>query len=243
MNMTLDIYMRIFSSILKEHQHNQPRDNGESSSLLDKLSSHDRSVALQNLGELRNKMEILRRHLGHLTHDRDDVISKLNKIEVNVCCSVAAAAVTLLSKRKTMTELCLWTPKSLKTETLSSDAGRKCVQAQFSFSLWTFDPKLLQVLFCLVNAALQDSAARTFPLLFFSSYSEGFSELWSNVSQRQNDTTFYSLKQWQSLLFVTVNGIFDSNLSVQWSKSLNLAPSIDQISILDFNSNCLYSWF
>ncbi|XP_070710279.1 interferon gamma 1-like [Pempheris klunzingeri] len=77
MNATLDIYMRIFSSIL-QHDH--------SAALLDKLSASARPQVESALTELQQEMEKLKRHLGHLNHlnhEREDVLSELNKIKVD----------------------------------------------------------------------------------------------------------------------------------------------------------------
>ncbi|XP_030295622.1 interferon gamma 1-like [Sparus aurata] len=77
MNVTLDIYMRIFSSIL-HHQHKTGTP-----ALLDQVPDSERSKVKEDLKVIRGKMEALKRHLNHPSHDREDVISKLNMIKVD----------------------------------------------------------------------------------------------------------------------------------------------------------------
>ncbi|XP_036977758.1 interferon gamma 1-like [Acanthopagrus latus] len=77
MNVTLDVYMRIFSNIL-HHQHKPG-----TLALLDQVSDSQRSKVKEDLKELRGKMEALKRHLNHPSHDREDVVNKLNKIKVD----------------------------------------------------------------------------------------------------------------------------------------------------------------
>lgn len=79
MNVTLDVYMRIFSSIL-QHNHNQGHE--KTGTLLDQVSESKRSEVEATLQALQQMMERLKRTLSHLNHDREDVISKLNKIQV-----------------------------------------------------------------------------------------------------------------------------------------------------------------
>lgn len=80
MNVTLGIYMQIFSSIL-EHDHKTG-----SPALLDQLPSSERPQVEQGLKELQRDMETLKGNLGHPNHDKEDVLSKLNKIKVSVGC-------------------------------------------------------------------------------------------------------------------------------------------------------------
>lgn len=94
MNVTLDIYMRIFSSIL-HHQHKTGTP-----ALLDQVPDSERSKVKEDLKVIRGKMEALKRHLNHPSHDREDVISKLNMIKVRGAClppSVTTDFVSLIS--------------------------------------------------------------------------------------------------------------------------------------------------
>ncbi|XP_054480966.1 interferon gamma 1-like [Anoplopoma fimbria] len=80
MNATLNVYTRIFSSILQNNQHH----DGTRTSLLDGLQSDsERSGVKSALTEYQHKIEELRRHLGQVNQDREDVLSKLKKIEVD----------------------------------------------------------------------------------------------------------------------------------------------------------------
>lgn len=83
MNVTLDVYMRIFSSIL-QHNHNQGHD--KTGTLLDQVPESKRSEVKENLRMLQQEMETLKSNLSHLNHNREDVISKLNKIKVRDTC-------------------------------------------------------------------------------------------------------------------------------------------------------------
>uniref|UniRef100_UPI0037E87E9C interferon gamma 1-like n=1 Tax=Semicossyphus pulcher TaxID=241346 RepID=UPI0037E87E9C len=73
MNVTIDVYMRIFSSILEN-------DN----SLLGQLQ--DRSEVRSHLRKLQEKMQEMKGRLNHLSqqrHNKEDVLRKLNKIKVD----------------------------------------------------------------------------------------------------------------------------------------------------------------
>lgn len=75
-NATLDVYARIFSSILQQdHNKNRP--------LLDQVPESERSEVRTRLQELRQMMDSLKRNLGHLNVDREDIMGKLNKIKVS----------------------------------------------------------------------------------------------------------------------------------------------------------------
>lgn len=77
MNVTLDIYMRIFSSIL---QHGQGQD--EAGPLLGQVPDLRRSEVEEKLQKLQHSMGLLKRNLSHLNQDKEDLIGKLNKIKV-----------------------------------------------------------------------------------------------------------------------------------------------------------------
>lgn len=78
MNVTLDIYMRIFSSILQSNH-----DEAGSEPLLDHLSDSEKTQVRSDLTKLQKKMEKLKSHLGQLNTHKEDVLSKLNKIQVS----------------------------------------------------------------------------------------------------------------------------------------------------------------
>ncbi|CAK6974548.1 interferon gamma 1-like [Scomber scombrus] len=78
MNATLDVYMRIFSSILQRH-HTQHHEKA----LLDQLPETNRDDVTSALEELKEKMDRLKTELNRKSHDKEDVIGKLNKIKVD----------------------------------------------------------------------------------------------------------------------------------------------------------------
>lgn len=83
MNVTLDVYTRIFSNIL---QHNVHLNTG-TPSLLANLNEHKRSQVMSKLMTLQKGMERIKKRLGHLSRDNsEDVLSKLNEIRVGVTC-------------------------------------------------------------------------------------------------------------------------------------------------------------
>ncbi|KAF3705318.1 hypothetical protein EXN66_Car021009 [Channa argus] len=85
MNLTLDIYAHIFSSIL-QHNHQQPNDNNGSPALLEQLSEHSRPQVELDLTKLQQKMENLRKRLNKMHHQQpnhEDVLSQLQKIKVD----------------------------------------------------------------------------------------------------------------------------------------------------------------
>ncbi|XP_078021516.1 interferon gamma [Epinephelus lanceolatus] len=79
MNVTLDVYTRIFTSIL---QHNQHQDKTRTP-LLDQLSDQESSQVVSVVTELQKNMEKLKRRLSHVSHEREDLLSKLNRIDVD----------------------------------------------------------------------------------------------------------------------------------------------------------------
>ncbi|XP_068443091.1 interferon gamma 1 [Clinocottus analis] len=79
-NATLDVYTQIFSNILQNNQ--QPDGNG--TPLLDHLKSDDeRSQVEEAVKEYQSKTEELRRRLGQMNHDKEDVFHKLKNIKVD----------------------------------------------------------------------------------------------------------------------------------------------------------------
>ncbi|KAM7367375.1 hypothetical protein PAMP_015280 [Pampus punctatissimus] len=82
MNATLDVYMRIFSSIL-QRSHNQRHEKTNTPALLDQLSDARRAQVTSALVEFQQKMGKLKRRLSHLGRNKEDVISKLNNIKVD----------------------------------------------------------------------------------------------------------------------------------------------------------------
>ncbi|TKS90446.1 hypothetical protein D9C73_024578 [Collichthys lucidus] len=76
MNVTLDIYMRIFSSIL---HHNKPG----AQTLLGQVSDSKRPQVESALKGLEKKMKELKQRLDHQNPDSEDVMRNLNKIKVN----------------------------------------------------------------------------------------------------------------------------------------------------------------
>ncbi len=83
MNVTLNVYTRIFSSILQRH-HRHQHGKSRSTPLLDQVLDTKRNKVASDLVMLKEKMEKLKENLCHLNDDREDIISKLNKLEVSV---------------------------------------------------------------------------------------------------------------------------------------------------------------
>uniref|UniRef100_A0A8C3AH76 Interferon gamma n=1 Tax=Cyclopterus lumpus TaxID=8103 RepID=A0A8C3AH76_CYCLU len=78
MNATLDVYSQIFSSILPNTQ------DPDNTPLLDHLKSDDeRSRVMMVVSNYQKNLEELRRRLGQLNHDKEDVLGKLKKIKVD----------------------------------------------------------------------------------------------------------------------------------------------------------------
>ncbi|XP_042367674.1 interferon gamma 1-like [Plectropomus leopardus] len=75
MNATLDVYTRIFSSIL---QHDKTRVH-----LLDELSEQQTSKVKTVVKKLQQDMEKLRAHLSHPSHEKEDLFSQLNMIKID----------------------------------------------------------------------------------------------------------------------------------------------------------------
>ncbi|XP_041820257.1 interferon gamma 1-like [Chelmon rostratus] len=78
MNVTLDVYMQIFSSILQQHH-----DNTGTPTLLSHLTEAERSKVESALKFFQQKIKVLKRRLSQQANDREDVISELNKIQVD----------------------------------------------------------------------------------------------------------------------------------------------------------------
>ncbi|XP_061571099.1 interferon gamma 1-like [Cololabis saira] len=81
MNATLDVYKRIFSSIL--HEHSNHHSKTQSSGLLDHLSEVKRSNISKHLRKLQQKMEDLKNHLNSLNSNKDRELRKLEAIKVD----------------------------------------------------------------------------------------------------------------------------------------------------------------
>lgn len=75
-NATLDVYARIFSSIL------QP-DHGSGQTLKGQVPKSEWDEVTPRLQALQQMMGGLRRSLSRLNDDREDIIGKLNKIKVS----------------------------------------------------------------------------------------------------------------------------------------------------------------
>lgn len=82
MNVTLDIYTRIFSSILK-HSHNN--DDGKPV-LLASVPVTEKQELQKALNKLKHNMEQLKSELGHLNQNKEDVLIELYKIDVSDTC-------------------------------------------------------------------------------------------------------------------------------------------------------------
>lgn len=80
MNATLNVYSKIFSTVLQTEQHGRAVVP-----LLDKLESKEKRDEVRSVLEsMKQKMEKQSRHLGQLNLDREDVLSKLGDITVGV---------------------------------------------------------------------------------------------------------------------------------------------------------------
>ncbi|XP_029131411.1 interferon gamma 1 [Labrus bergylta] len=75
MNATLDVYMRIFSSVLKHS------NNPQTPTLLDQFPQAESD--LKNLQEKTEKMKTRLDNLSQLNHNKEDVLCKLNSIKVD----------------------------------------------------------------------------------------------------------------------------------------------------------------
>ncbi|KAK5896246.1 hypothetical protein CgunFtcFv8_009866 [Champsocephalus gunnari] len=72
-NATLEVYRRIFSSILRQ----------DNQGLLENLSETDRKKVTKEVEVLEHKIEYLTKTLGHVNHDKENILSKLQKIQVD----------------------------------------------------------------------------------------------------------------------------------------------------------------
>ncbi|KAM4569894.1 uncharacterized protein PAE49_009199 [Odontesthes bonariensis] len=83
-NATLDVYTRIFSSILL-HSHHNHHGTTHASGLLDHLSGPKRSEVTSAVKDLQKLMEGLRSYLNrqNKNDDKEDVLGKLNKMKVD----------------------------------------------------------------------------------------------------------------------------------------------------------------
>lgn len=79
MNITLGIYIRILGSIL-QHGHNQPHDKAET--LLGQVPESKRPEVEEKLQHFQQMMKKMKSRLSHLTQERENIISKLNGIQV-----------------------------------------------------------------------------------------------------------------------------------------------------------------
>lgn len=87
MSVTLDIYTRIFSRVLREDQ----PDQGDT--LLDQVPLSQRAKVEDTLQDLQQKMEMLKRDLKQMNQGREEVMAQLMSIKVgkvppqpHVCC-------------------------------------------------------------------------------------------------------------------------------------------------------------
>lgn len=82
MNATLDVYMRIFSSILQHKQH--AKNTKKSPSLLDlcEVSPDKRPQVESVLTEFQQKAAELKRQLSQRINNKEDVLGKLHQIKV-----------------------------------------------------------------------------------------------------------------------------------------------------------------
>ncbi|XP_071397317.1 interferon gamma 1-like [Centroberyx affinis] len=82
-NATLDVYLRIFSSVLQQNQ-NQNQIPGQNPVLLDQLPAESRSQVLSALVDLQQKMMKLKKHLNLEREDTlKSVLSTLDKMDVD----------------------------------------------------------------------------------------------------------------------------------------------------------------
>ncbi|XP_071358982.1 interferon gamma 1-like isoform X2 [Trachinotus anak] len=83
-NATLSIYTRIFSSILQHgHDHHNSQHHDKASALLDQLSDSEKTRVKTVVKTFQQEMEKLKRNLGQVDTDKEDVLSELNKIKVD----------------------------------------------------------------------------------------------------------------------------------------------------------------
>lgn len=78
MNATLDVYTRIFSSILTTNSHSQ-----DERSLLEKLPQTDKDHVRNVLEKLWHKMKKLKSDLSHLQQNKEELFNRLSTIKVH----------------------------------------------------------------------------------------------------------------------------------------------------------------
>uniref|UniRef100_A0A3B5B7X3 Interleukin-5 n=1 Tax=Stegastes partitus TaxID=144197 RepID=A0A3B5B7X3_9TELE len=84
-NATLDVYMRIFSSILQQDgQQQQQHHAGRTGTLLEQLPDSQRSKVESAVTKMQQKMEAVKNHLRPQNHNRDDVFQELSEINKKV---------------------------------------------------------------------------------------------------------------------------------------------------------------
>lgn len=80
LNTTLDVYARIFSSILQKHGH----DHRHASALLGQMPLVSKNRVTEEVSDLQKKMEALKGHLGSYDDNRVELIRRLNGIKVTM---------------------------------------------------------------------------------------------------------------------------------------------------------------
>uniref|UniRef100_A0A3Q4H9G5 Uncharacterized protein n=1 Tax=Neolamprologus brichardi TaxID=32507 RepID=A0A3Q4H9G5_NEOBR len=82
---SLDVYKRIFSSILAHSNHHHPTQGESTASvgLLDQVSDSKRSEVESALKNLQDKMEGLKNRLTHVNHNKEEILRRLNQIKVD----------------------------------------------------------------------------------------------------------------------------------------------------------------
>ncbi|CAI5636505.1 unnamed protein product [Oreochromis niloticus] len=84
-NTTLDVYKRIFSSILahSNHHHHTQGESTASVGLLDQVSDSKRSEVESAIKSLQDKMEGLKNHLTDMNQHKEKILDRLNEIKVD----------------------------------------------------------------------------------------------------------------------------------------------------------------
>uniref|UniRef100_A0A3Q3CI94 Uncharacterized protein n=1 Tax=Haplochromis burtoni TaxID=8153 RepID=A0A3Q3CI94_HAPBU len=80
---SLDVYKRIFSSILAHSNHHTQGESTASVGLLDQVSDSKRSEVESALKNLQDKMEDLKNRLTHVNHNKEEILHRLNQIKVD----------------------------------------------------------------------------------------------------------------------------------------------------------------
>uniref|UniRef100_A0A3B4G1J8 Uncharacterized protein n=1 Tax=Pundamilia nyererei TaxID=303518 RepID=A0A3B4G1J8_9CICH len=80
---SLDVYKRIFSSILAHSNHHTQGESTASVGLLDQVSDSKRSEVESALKNLQDKMEELKNRLTHVNHNKEEILYRLNQIKVD----------------------------------------------------------------------------------------------------------------------------------------------------------------